>query len=99
MVTAVLSEVVGPDHGEFEGQHRPPWCFIDRSVANARAKDYYQWKLLAGIGWRLAATVVCTIGYILIQFYVIRKVSQGLLPVETTGRESAGDWPLLSSAP
>ncbi|KAK3090244.1 hypothetical protein FSP39_010319 [Pinctada imbricata] len=68
MVTAVLSEAVGFDLGRNPSQHRPPYCFID-----AQGTEYFRWKLLAGISWRMAGIVICSIGYILIQIYVIRK--------------------------
>nr|XP_022319696.1 G-protein coupled receptor 157-like [Crassostrea virginica] len=68
MLTLVALDVLGSDTGKRVGHVRPPWCFIDRQIA-----DYNAFSILAGTGWRMAAIIICSIAYLLLQYEALRK--------------------------
>ncbi|XP_061192763.1 uncharacterized protein LOC133200966 [Saccostrea echinata] len=63
MITLVVLDVLGSDIGSKPGHVRPPWCLVDRQIS-----DYNTFAILAGMGWRMAALIFCSIVYVLLQF-------------------------------
>lgn len=70
MLTLVALDVLGSDIGKRPGHVRPPWCFVDRQIA-----DYNTFAILAGMGWRMAAIILCSISYLFLQYQALKKAS------------------------
>lgn len=68
MLTLVALDVLGSDIGKRPGHVRPPWCFVDRQIS-----DYNTFAILAGMGWRMAAIILCSISYLFLQYQALKK--------------------------